>query len=169
MNFGEFVFRTCLEILSHVPTASPPSDESWPRRRPLVVPKLIPLFSERATREEGPLHHPPPRQGHLPLRRHQLLPIDLLALLARSSLAHPFATSPATGLVGFRTTFTLKPETPSAHLLPLPSYPASSHRCFRRESPVCADPSTVTSQSVLVRDLRAVDLRLGYRSLGIHR
>src|SRR5215218_7169861 len=63
------------------------------------------------------------------------------------SLAQIFATSSGTGLGGLRTTFTLKPITSSAHFLPLPSYPASNHRCFRRESPVLADCSRSLSPS----------------------
>src|SRR5215213_4099185 len=57
------------------------------------------------------------------------------------SLAQSFATCSGTGLDGLRTISTLTPITSSAHLLPLPSYPASSHKCERSESPSRADSS----------------------------
>src|SRR5215210_2507446 len=46
--------------------------------KPLVI-----LAHTTVLREprEGPLHHPPARQRHVPSRRHQRLPVDLLALL----------------------------------------------------------------------------------------
>src|SRR5918998_6303350 len=46
--------------------------------QPLVVLAHAPVLREP---REGALHHPAPRQYHEPSRRHQLLPIDLLALL----------------------------------------------------------------------------------------
>src|SRR5215216_6378421 len=80
-------------------------------------------------------------RGGISLRQSIFLPF-----LAHSS-AQTFATCSGTGLGGLRTTSTLKPITCSAHLLPLPSYPASSHRCLRRESPVRADSSRSLSPS----------------------
>src|SRR5215218_3325937 len=71
---------------------------------------------------------------------------SFLPSLAHSS-AQIFATLSATGLGGLRTTSTLKPKPSSAHRLPLPSYPASTHKCFRRESPVRADSSRSLSPS----------------------
>src|SRR5215211_7901323 len=69
-----------------------------------------------------------------------------LPSLAHSS-AQIFATFSGMGLGGLRTTSTLKPISSSAHLLSLPSYPASSHRCERRESPHRADSSRSLSPS----------------------
>ena len=70
------------------------------------------------------------------------------------SLAHSaaqiLATFSGTGFLGgFHTTScTLRPIPSSAHLLlPRPSYPASSHRCFRRESPLRADSNRSLSPS----------------------
>src|SRR5215203_4920361 len=46
--------------------------------KPLVVLAQPPVLPQP---REGALHHPTPRQSHVPPRRHQLLPVDLLALL----------------------------------------------------------------------------------------
>ena len=105
--------------------------------KPLVVLAHPPVLIQ-----PGGWFAPPPTCGvepHNPSRRHQPLPVHLLALLGPLPGPPRFATSSGTGLGGLRTTSTLKPNTSSAHLLPLPSYPASSHRCFRRESPPRAD------------------------------
>jgi hypothetical protein len=112
--------------------------------KPLVVLAHPPVLAKPG---KGPLHHPPARQGHVPSRRHKPLPVHLLSLLG------PFLCPDLRHLLrygllaGLRTTSTLKPKTSSAHLLLLPSYPASNHRCFRRESPVRADSSRSLSPS----------------------
>src|SRR5215210_3831800 len=63
-----------------------------------------------------------------------------LPSLAHSS-AHLFATFSGVGFRGRRTTFTLKLKASSAHRFPVPSYPASNQRCFRRETSARADSS----------------------------
>src|SRR5215218_10983267 len=77
--------------------------------------------------------------------------MNLCQSISLPSLAHSldqtFAISSGTGLGGLRTTSTLNPICSSAHLLPLPSYPASSHRCFRSQSPLRADSSRSLSPS----------------------
>src|ERR671916_1742375 len=77
--------------------------------------------------------------------------ISLRQSIVSPSLAHSSAQIRAvcsgTGLGGLRTTSTLRPRTCAAHLLPLPSYPASSQRCFKCESSVRADRSSNLSPS----------------------
>src|SRR5919112_1037648 len=136
-------WRNGLEILSHG-LGAPLSDGSLPRRRtpprwrkaacnPCSSSCFVP-----ATRRSAP----PPTCGVGPGNL-----AAASALASRSSyppwpmhsLAHLFATSSGRGLGGLRTTSTLTPIASSAHLLPLPSHPASSHRREMRESPLRAD------------------------------
>src|SRR5215213_11911539 len=58
------------------------------RAQPFVILAHPPVLREPG---EGPLHHPPPRQSHVPSRRHEPLPVDFLALLgpfSRPNLRH---------------------------------------------------------------------------------
>src|SRR5829696_4964898 len=85
------------------------------------------------------------------------------------SSAQILATFSGMGLAGLRTTSTLRPKTSSAHLLHLPSYPASSHRrYFRRVSPVHADFSRSLSPSWGRGPWRWVLLGFEDQSFGIH-
>src|ERR671910_1532274 len=93
--------------------------------QPLVVFAHPPVLPQP---REGPLYHPPPRQGHVPLRRHEASPVHFLALPVPLPRPRARMTSSKAGFLGLRTTSTLRSIASSAHLLPLPSYPASGHR-----------------------------------------
>src|SRR5215203_5938819 len=112
--------------------------------KPLVVHRLSLLFCPSQEKVLSTTH----RRGRATYPRGgiSLCQSIFLPSLAHSS-AQTFATCSGTGLGGLRTTSTLRPISSSAHLLPLPSYPASSHRCLRRESPVRADSSRSLSPS----------------------
>src|SRR5215216_1857100 len=116
------------------------------RAQPLVVLAHPPVLSQPGERA---LYYPPPRQGHLPSRRHEPLPIEFPALLGPFpgpdlrhlllhglwGLAHDLHAQ-AHNLLG-------PPRMPPAFV----AEPASSHRCCRRESPVRADSSRSLSPS----------------------
>src|SRR5215212_1067294 len=99
--------------------------------------------------------------------------ISLCQSIVSPSLAHFSAqiraVSWGTGLGGLRTTSTLRPRISAAHLLPLPSYPASSQRCFKCESSVRADRSSNLSPSWGRGPWRAVYFGLEYETLSVYK
>src|SRR5215216_4180450 len=124
---AEFPRRTLLETVWKVLCTSQPPDHEPRHRRvdkclsggaqPLVVFGHPPVVGDP---REGALHHPPPRQHCETSRGQKLLCQSTCLPSLAHSCAQSLATSSGSGIQGLRTTSTLKPNTSSAHLLPLP-------------------------------------------------
>ena len=92
------------------------------------------------------LHHPPPRQSHVPSRRHEPLPVDLLALLG------PFLCPYLRHFLRNRLGWLAHDLHAQAHCLlgppPAPSFVSGVQpQVLRRESPLRADSSRSLSPS----------------------